>query len=186
MTYDPADELPEPVSARHAITEDMTPSWVEETLPPDPELDKVLPEDDDDPDAEPSADISTLPRVIIAGSSTWNNHAALEREFFNWWHANGMIPVYVQIGDCPIGAEPMAMQTLREFGLPINVWNADTISPEQRDRAMVASGADIAFIFLDEDSAGASRVRDLCIGAGIPTIVSTRKVYRPHRRYEDQ
>jgi hypothetical protein len=165
-----------------ALNTTPTPPEMEEMFPPDPLLLQKL--DEIEMDDEP--DIDGYPRVIIAASSTWNNHAAIEREIFNWWQANGMIPVYVQIGDCPVGGEPMVLKTLTEFGLPYQVWNADTISPAQRDRAMVAAGADIAFIFIDEESTGATRVMDLCIGAGIPTIVSTRKVYRAHRRYDDQ
>lgn len=135
----------------------------------------------------PSPSLDDLPRVIVAASSSWSNHAAIERELLNWWQANGNLAVYFQVGDAPIGGEPMAISTIeKQMVMPVQVWHADRITPAQRDRAMVAAGADVAFVFIENESIGATRVRDLCVAAGIPTIEMTRNTHAPRRPWEDQ
>lgn len=152
----------------------------------DPPNEAPTPVENMPPDEDLSLNVDELPRVIVVGSGTWPNHATIQRELMNWWEANGRIAVYFQVDDTPAGAAPMIIQTLETVGLPYEVWHADRISPEARDRAMVAAGAVLAFVFIDEESIGASRVKDLCIGAGIPTIVNTRRIYRPTHAWEER
>jgi hypothetical protein len=125
-------------------------------------------------------------RLLIAASASWDNHAAIGRALENWWEANGRRFGTMVIGDTPMGGEPMAMQVWGQVGLPVEMHHADRVSMEARDRGMIASGIDVAMVFIVDESPGATRVRDLAIAAGIPVIEYHVTHHKPKRPWDSQ
>lgn len=111
--------------------------------------------------------------VIVAGSFHWENESAVHEQLSTWWNGRGDPPVLLITSGCPQGAERHA----REFG-QAHGWQHSGL----RDEELIQLPQAIAFLFIRDESAGATRVLEILDQAKVwhrVTRDETRRVVSP-------
>lgn len=103
----------------------------------------------DQPDVRLTPPVLDRVTVVVVGSQSWEAGAAVEEILSNWWINHGQPPVNLVTSGCPDGAEAAA----RKFAAG-NGWDLIQMRDEELQRL---AGA-IAFVFIRDQSVGASNV----------------------------
>ena len=113
-------------------------------------------------------------RVLITGSRDWDAFTAIAYAIED---AIPLNPAGVTIvsGACPTGADEMAEEYARMWGMTVERHPADWETYGKRagfirNAEMVALGADVCLAFIKNDSNGATMTANQAEKAGIPTI----------------
>lgn len=117
-------------------------------------------------------------RILVTGSRDWRDRDTI-------WRALGDTVAPIDItretvlvsGACPRGADALAEDWARKYGLTIERhpanWlvngHVDRSAGFRRNAEMVALGADVVLAFIRDGSRGASHTARLAEQAGIPT-----------------
>lgn len=141
----------------------------------DDELADVLGQSLDSPGTAPEPEpVRELPAmIIVAGSFHWDNEPAVHEQLRAWWDGRSNPPVLLITSGCPEGAEKHA----RTFGAA-HGWDHSGL----RDEELIQLPQAIAFVFIRDESAGATRVLDILDRAKIwhrVTRDETRRVVSP-------
>lgn len=127
-------------------------------------------------------------RILITGSRTWTDRAAIAQTISDYLHSTGTSigeawPFPTIIHGAAQGADQLADHIARNWGWTPEPHPADwhrhgRSAGYRRNAAMVALGADVCLAFIHNDSRGASHAAALAEAAGIPTL-------RHHRTDDD-
>ena len=108
-------------------------------------------------------------RVLVTGSRTWTDEAAIADSLAGHWHDGNALLV---TGACPSGADEIAERIWRSRGGQIERhpagWTTGRDAGMRRNAAMVALGADVCLAFIRDGSPGATHAVHLAEQAGIP------------------
>lgn len=117
-------------------------------------------------------------RILITGSRTWDNTAAIAKAMGDTILQAGASQEETVIvhGACPKGADAIAAEIATGWGANIEAhpadWNAHgKAAGFIRNSEMVNLGADICLAFIKDNSRGASHTLDQANRAGIPVQV---------------
>ena len=110
-------------------------------------------------------------RVLITGSRTWADVAAIRSSLRDVWGDGTTVLVS---GACSMGADRIAEDLWRQWGGQVEQhpaeWSRHGKSAGfHRNAEMVAAGADVCLAFIHNGSRGASHTAQLAENAGIPT-----------------
>ena len=116
----------------------------------------------------PPAPAPTRPRrVLVTGSRTWTDQAAIAGALRQQWAAGTVLVS----GACPRGADAIAERLWVSWGGPVERhpadWGTGRWAGLARNAAMVAAGADVCLAFIRDGSPGASHAAQLAALAGI-------------------
>lgn len=111
-------------------------------------------------------------RVLITGSRTWTDLAAIRTALAAVWHPENILVT----GACPSGADSQCEACWRAWGgqverHPANWRRYGRSAGFHRNQEMITSGADICLAFIRDRSPGASHTARLAESAGIPTNI---------------
>jgi hypothetical protein len=111
-------------------------------------------------------------RILVTGSRTWTHTTTIRRHLT---HARQAYPGAVLIHGNARGADRIAAGIWRHWQLPVEPHPADwthhgRAAGYHRNRAMVATGADLCLAFIRNNSPGATMCADLAETAGTRTI----------------
>jgi hypothetical protein len=123
-------------------------------------------------------------RLLITGSRTWTDVAAI-REQFDIVKQNEGTDVVLVSGNCPRGADKMCEELAAEYGWQVELhplaWKGEDGKGEYNPRAgfdrnelMVNLGADFVIAFVMDNSGGAMNTVGHSRRAGIPTKIIHR------------
>jgi hypothetical protein len=109
-------------------------------------------------------------RVLVTGSRTWTDRAAIRDGLAAVWGAGDRVLI---TGACPTGADALAEACWRAWGGQVETHPAawDThgrAAGPRRNTEMVAVGAQVCVAFIRDNSRGASHLAGLAETAGIP------------------
>lgn len=112
-------------------------------------------------------------RVLVTGSRTWTDLAAIETALLEQIGPDGDLPTLIH-GACPSGADRVASRIADRWGWDLEPHPADWAAHGKaagfrRNAEMVAAGADVCLAFIRGGSRGASHCAGLAARAGIPT-----------------
>jgi len=111
-------------------------------------------------------------RVLVTGSRTWTDTAAVTRALDDL-HALHGARLRVVHGACPHGADAIAHTWALNHNVPVEAhpadWATGRAAGPARNAAMVATAPDACLAFIADHSRGASGTADLAETAGIPT-----------------
>jgi hypothetical protein len=129
---------------------------------------------------------SAAGRVLITGSRTWTDRAAIRDGLAAVWGAGDRILV---TGACPTGADALAEACWRAWGGQVETHPADWDTHgrgagPRRNTEMVAAGAQVCVAFIRDDSRGASHLAGLADAAGIPVHRHEDSAAAPTSRIE--
>jgi hypothetical protein len=119
---------------------------------------------------EPAVAGSGGGRVLVTGSRTWTDRAAIRDGLAAVWGAGDRVLV---TGACPTGADALAEACWRAWGGQVEPHPADwdthgRAAGPRRNTEMVAAGAQVCVAFIRDNSRGASHLAGLSEAAGIP------------------
>lgn len=129
-------------------------------------------------------------RVLVTGSRTWTDRAAIRDGLAAVWGAGDRVLI---TGACPTGADALAEACWRAWGGQVETHPADwdthgRAAGPRRNTKMVAAGAQVCVAFIRDDSRGASHLAGLAEAAGIEvhrhednTAATTRRTGRAPR-----
>jgi hypothetical protein len=125
---------------------------------------------DHDAAAVPEQGQSAASRVLVTGSRTWTDRAAIRDGLAAVWGAGDRVLV---TGACPTGADALAEACWRAWGGQVETHPADwdthgRAAGPRRNAEMVGGGAEVCVAFIRDDSRGASHLAGLAEAAGIP------------------
>jgi hypothetical protein len=111
-------------------------------------------------------------RVLVTGSRTWTDRAAIETALLDQTRPDGTTPTLVH-GACPSGADAIAARLAAGMGWTVEAHPANwrehgTAAGFRRNAEMVAAGADLCLAFIRDASPGATHCARLAARAGIP------------------
>ena len=109
-------------------------------------------------------------RVLVTGSRTWTDRAAIRDGLAAVWGDGDRVLV---TGACPTGADALAEACWRAWGGRVEthpaVWEAHgRAAGPRRNAEMVAAGAQVCVAFIRDHSRGASHLAGLAEAAGMP------------------
>lgn len=110
-------------------------------------------------------------RVLITGSRTWEDHAAIVAELARLQSADVVIH-----GGCPTGADAITHEHAMDLGLPVEVYRADWKTHGRaagpiRNREMVATKPDLVIAFVTGESRGTKDCIRAAEAAGLPVRI---------------
>jgi hypothetical protein len=110
-------------------------------------------------------------RALVTGSRTWSDRQAILNALREHASQPGLVVVH---GACPKGADALADELAREYGVQVERHPADWGAHGRaagfvRNAKMVGLGADVCLAFIHNGSKGATMTADLAEKAGIPT-----------------
>lgn len=120
-------------------------------------------------------------RVLVTGSRNWTDRVKVRSQLGYYWLTSdpllGRRHLTVVHGACRSGADlfvhdwctEMAGYDVVEEPYPAD-WSVGKRAGPERNRRMVALGADVCLCFVKDSSRGASGCADLAEKAGIPTM----------------
>lgn len=118
-----------------------------------------------------------MKRILVTGSRDWVNRPLIELGLYAAWIRVGSPDVAeLVVGDCPTGADAIAKELWLSKGWPVDEYVAlwkllgKGAGPE-RNKTMVASGADECVAFIRNRSRGATGCAQLAHDAGIHLTV---------------
>lgn len=125
-------------------------------------------------------EVSKTYRVLVTGSRTWTDGDLIGRELGEVVmravavHDEPYPNVVVVHGGCPRGADALADEAARGFGMKVERHPADwgrygKSAGFRRNAEMVATKPDLCLAFIHQRSSGATHCADLAEKAGIPT-----------------
>lgn len=113
-------------------------------------------------------------RVLVTGSRTWTDRAAIRRALQT--HDHELVKTLVT-GACPTGADRLAEEEARALGWTIEThpadWTQGRSAGFRRNAHMVNLGANICLAFIRNSSRGATHTANLADQAGIPVRLWT-------------
>ncbi|MGH3867252.1 MAG: DUF2493 domain-containing protein [Pseudonocardiaceae bacterium] len=127
-------------------------------------------------------------RILITGSRTWTDRAAIAQAISDYLHSistsiGGAWPFPIIVHGAARGADQLADQVARDWG-----WTPDRHPADwarygrsagfRRNAAMVTLGADVCLAFILDGSRGASHTAALAEATGIPTRRYERRTAR--------
>jgi Bifunctional DNA primase/polymerase, N-terminal/SNF2-related domain/YspA, cpYpsA-related SLOG family len=122
---------------------------------------------DDDTDHHEARSLTH--RVLVTGSRTWTDEAAIAEALAGHWHDGNALLV---TGACPRGADEIAERIWRSCGGLVERhpadWRTGRDAGMRRNAAMVALGANVCLAFIRDGSPGATHAAYLAEQAGIP------------------
>jgi len=118
-----------------------------------------------------------MKRILITGSRDWAEEETIQWAIWNWVHENVMQEEQVILvhGDASRGADRMARDYARKQWWIIEEphpadWSWGKGAGMDRNKYMVAMGADVCLAFIRNESPGASHCAREAAKAGIPVI----------------
>lgn len=128
----------------------------------------------------------TPPRLMITGSRTWTDRAAIKEALREWWESTGRNPDAVLVsGACPTGADRICEEVWEANGLtverhPAN-WKPNGPNGPvnrragfDRNMAMADTGPDYILGFRHNDSRGTTHAYTYATKLGIPGKILDR------------
>lgn len=119
-------------------------------------------------------------RVLVTGSRTWEDCAAIREALASVWHRDAVLVS----GACSQGADALAEACWTHWGGQVERHPADwkrygRSAGIRRNTEMVSLGADVCLAFIRNASPGASHAAQLAERAGIPTrrVVSSENTH---------
>jgi hypothetical protein len=122
-------------------------------------------------------------RLLVTGSRAWLDRHAIQDALWDWLIDHGHttnkplspLPMLV-VGDCPTGADAIAEQLWRSWGLPVERYVAQwrrfgNSAGPKRNQQMVNSGANACIAFPKGASRGTRGCLSMAQRAGISTVV---------------
>jgi hypothetical protein len=124
---------------------------------------------DEDVAATPGQERTGGGRVLVTGSRTWTDRAAIRDGLAAVWGAGDRVLV---TGACPTGADALAEACWRAWGGQVETHPADwdthgRAAGPRRNTEMVGGGAQVCVAFIRDSSRGASHLAGLAEAAGI-------------------
>jgi hypothetical protein len=108
-------------------------------------------------------------RILVTGSRTWTDEAAIAEALAGHWHDGNAVLV---TGACPRGADEIAERIWRSRGGQVEHhpadWSTGRDAGMRRNAGMVSLGADVCLAFIRDGSPGATQAARLAEQAGIP------------------
>lgn len=130
-----------------------------------------------------TAPVQAPPRLMITGSRTWTDRAAIRDALKAWWETTGRNPDAVLVsGACPKGADRIAEEIWESNGLTVERHPADwrpggvlnRRAGYDRNKAMVDSAPDHVLAFRHNKSGGTTHAYNYAVKTGIPADIIDR------------